>query len=624
MPPDIRDYSAYQSSRPYTRWWWLSGPFRPDEIIYQLDWLSDNGFGGVEIAWLDPVWYGHEPDASRPAWLGSEWASLVAFTKQYADRLGLGCDFTFGSSWPFGGSAVHPEDTAQKLHGPSAQRLSRSWEPGVHPVLDHLSEQALVRYAKALGPAFAQGLAGTPSALFCDSLELDAAQLWSPALWDAFEQRYGYKLQDHLDLARTHPHMRYEYRRAVGSAMLSGFFEPFTRICHDLGAISRVQCHGALVDLLAAYAAVDVPESEALLFEPGFSRIPASAAVLSGKPLVSAETFTGIYGLMGPGQFKAARYWRREQVADLKLLADAVIANGVNQIVWHGMPFNGQGGKNEFYASVHVGPDASFARQIAPFNEYLESVCGMMRRGRPYTNLAVYLPNEDMLLRDRIPEEQRTPGAIFEWEMRSVAPPPETQGYHPIWVSEPFLHDASVKDGRIAVGPVTFAALYLDCEWLDADALEQIVRLAKDGAKVVVKRTPSSPGMRRNPQHAAWIAELSRLPNVQSDLAHLGISPLVEGADLPPYWAREGSGELLIFFAHPLARNVHYPMAYGQSHSEGPVERTVVLYYGEVSRRVTLTFQPYQSLMVRMSREGDVSILDLGYEPERAFPDPEA
>src|SRR5262245_49191331 len=36
------------SSKPYTRWWWLSGPFRREDIRDQLEWLRANGFGGVE------------------------------------------------------------------------------------------------------------------------------------------------------------------------------------------------------------------------------------------------------------------------------------------------------------------------------------------------------------------------------------------------------------------------------------------------------------------------------------------------------------------------------------------------------------------------------------------------
>src|SRR5207248_5356174 len=145
---------------------------------------------------------------------------------------------------------------------------------------------------------------------------------------------------------------------------------------------------------------------------PTFSRIPASAAALAGKPVVSCETFTCVYGFVAPGNIEPLRYWRREQVADLKLLADALFAQGVNQILWHGMPFNGPGGRNEFYASVHVGPDARFAAELPAFNAYLERVSSLLKLGRTESRLAVYLPIEDNRRLDHIPDEERTPGAV--------------------------------------------------------------------------------------------------------------------------------------------------------------------------------------------------------------------
>jgi hypothetical protein len=239
----------------------------------------------------------------------------------------------------------------------------------------------------------------------------------------------------------------------------------------------------------------------------------------------------------------------------------------------------------------------------------------MLRRGRPYSMLAVYLPSEDMLMRDRVPEDQRTPGAVFEWEMRQIAVPEETEGYHPLWVSETFLRKAEVADRKIDIGDVQFDALYLDCEWLDAEALEEVVRLAQDGAKIVLKRKPALPGMRRHPRYASWLEELARLHNVRGSLAELGLRPVVDGIHLPMYWAREGNGELLIFFAHPLARQVRYPMSFGQSYCDGPIERLVTVRFGEVSREVTLRFEPYQSNMLRFSRDGDFGVLDLGFTP---------
>ena len=40
-------------------------------------------------------------------------------------------------------------------------------------------------------PAFAGGLDGSRSALFCDSLEIDTRRLWDPKLYDRFAERFG-------------------------------------------------------------------------------------------------------------------------------------------------------------------------------------------------------------------------------------------------------------------------------------------------------------------------------------------------------------------------------------------------------------------------------------------------
>lgn len=615
MAPDLKQYPAYQSSRPYTRWWWLHGPFREQDIADQLDWLDANGFGGVELAWLDPTWQARPEAPPRPEWLGEEWSALVAFAKRYADGIGLGCDFTLGSGTPFGGSRVRPEDAAQTLDGPSTQRLYGSWEPGPRPILNHLSADALRRYAEALLPALAPALAGSPSALFCDSGELDAGRIWSPDLWDAFEARYGYRLEERVELARTHPHLRYEYRRTVGSAMQRAFFQTFAEVCREHGALSRVQAHGTPTDLLSAYAAADVPEAETLLYPPTFARVAASAAALTGKPLVSAEAFACIYGIVGLGDLTAARYWRREQPADLKLLADALLANGVTQLVWHGMPFNPRGGRNEFYTSVHVGRDAAFAGELPGLNGYLETVCGLLRGGRPYAGVAVYLPAEDLLLRDKVPDDQRTPGAAYEWEMRSVVPPAETAGHHPLWVSEAFLREAVGSGGDLLVGGLRFGALYVDAEWLDAGALEQVARLAAEGARVVLKREPKLPGMRRNARYAGWLADLAAAANVRGGLADFDLRPLVHGSNVPPYWAREGQGELLLFLAHPFAADVRYPMRFGQSRCDRAIDCPVTVTYAGVSQEVAMRFEPYQSILLRVTCDGRASPLDLEYTP---------
>jgi hypothetical protein len=604
------------SSKPYTRWWWLAGPFRREEIRYQLEWLRASGFGGVELAWLWPSWIdGAEPGIS---WLGPEWTELLELTKKEADRLGLGCDFTFGSCWPFGGSAVSADDAARTFDGRSRQRLRGSWEDGDGPaphVLNHLDRGALRRYAEAMMPAFAPGLKGSRSALFCDSLELDTRRMWAPKLWDFFFERFGYRLEGLEDRIDDDPGLRYDYRTAIAETILREFYEEFASICREQGAFSRVQCHGAPTDLLAAYAAVDIPESEAILFPPHFSRIAASAAALAGKPVVSAETFTCLYGFVSRINLEPYLYWHKEQAADLKLLADALFAQGVNQVVWHGMPFNGPDGRNEFYASVHVGPDAAFAGELPAFNAYLERVSALLRLGRTESRLAVYLPNEDNRRLDLIPEAERTPAAVYRWEMRHVVVPRETEGFAPLWISPAFLARSVVEAGRLRVGDCAFSALLLDVAWLDGDALAEVVRMAQAGLPVILPRRPGSPGRRPRGDFDAMLAGLEACPNVFRSLRDAGLTPLVIGDDLPPFWARRTAETLYLFFAHPMTREVAYPMRYGQSLCHKRVVRPVAVDLDGTVFPLDLVFEPYQSLLVEVSRSRGARFVEITYRP---------
>ena len=598
------------TSRPYVRWWWLSGPFHRDDITRQLRWVKDNGFGGVELAWIFPRWL--EDDAGqRPHWLNGAWAELAAFTKLQADELGLGCDFTLGSCWPFGGSWLTEADAAKTFAGLSEQRLQCSWEQetfGPQFVLDHLSSGALSRYAKPLLQALRPALAGSRSALFCDSLEIETRELWSPRLWQQFEEQYGYPLQNFAHNLDMHPDVRYDYRKLVGETIFREFYEAFNSVCHDVGAYARVQCHGAPTDLLAAYAAVDVPESEALLFLPSFSRIAASAAAWAGKPVVSAETFTCIYGFPGWDD-TAEEYWRRETIGDLKLLADAVFANGVNQIVWHGMPFQQSGKSVEFYASVHVGPDSVFAPQLLAFNRYLESVSSVLKLGYPYAGLGVYLPNEDAIMLDTIPDDERTPGANYVWEMRHAAPPEETCAFHPLWISHSFLREARVEEGLIVSREVQVPAVYVDCEWLDADSLAGLLRLAKDGARLVVKRPPQQPGHKLLATFTSDLNELSAQPNVTRDIN--GLIPLLSGRELPEFAARVLDQRLILFVAHPFTQKIRYPMHYGLSNMSESISRDLILNWMGQTIPLELRFEPGESLLLVIDGHGVVKRVDL-------------
>ena len=227
-------------SKPYVRWWWLAGPFRDRDIEQQLDWAKAMGFGGVELAWLWPSWLIFD-EALIPDWLGPEWSALVLHAKRHADRIGLGCDFTFGSCWPFGGSCVATKHASQAFGGSPTQFLQASWEERLNDsllVLDHLSHDALQAYGRAMMPAFEPALAGSRSGLFCDSLEVHTDGLWSPALWDEFAVKAAYRLQPFCNELDKHVDVRYDYRKFLAAIMVREFYKPFTELCHQHGAFS--------------------------------------------------------------------------------------------------------------------------------------------------------------------------------------------------------------------------------------------------------------------------------------------------------------------------------------------------------------------------------------------------
>lgn len=599
--------SADAAARPYVRWWWFAAPIEDRAIRHQLGWLRANGFGGVEIAWIYPL--RRAEGRFAPRWLGPEWSERVAFARREAEALGLGCDFTFGTLWPFGGSFVPWQDSHQTFEGPTDHPLDQSWEaaheaePGL--VLDHLNRDALARYSQVMGAALAPALAvpGRPVALFCDSWEVPTVRMWSPRLWERFQARFGSDLRNQLNLLATDEHLRYDYRTLIAEAVLDEFYEPFAAECRRLGARSRVQCHGAPTDLLAAYAAVDIPETEVLLFPAPFARIAASAAALAGRDVVSCETFTCLYGF-------PARHMKEERADDLRLLADAAIAHGVNHVIWHGMPYNPPGGSDAFFATTHVGPDSAFAAEIPALNAYLTAACSRMRRGRTYSRLAVYLPIEDNRMLDRLPQALRTPAAHSYWELRQEVVPEEAEPFAPLWISAPFLEDATWDGTRLRAGAAEFDALLVGSRWLAPGALAAILRLARAGLPVAVTRRPRRPGRGEPGSYEAEVDALLALPNVRPDLDDLPLTPLVEGKDLPPFWARADAAGLTMFFAHPGAWDVRYPMTLGQAKALPAARRLVVIRFAGGEFPVTLDFPPGRSICLEV-RDGRAAVVPL-------------
>lgn len=611
----------YISSKPLTRWWWFASVIDSSSVRDNLNWLKNNGFGGVEIAWVYPLNRMQKDTINytpRQEWLSSEWSQIVSYAKTFADSLGLTCDFTFGTLWPFGDSRVpFNEATMNFLDSAWRQEITASWEyPKKGYVIDHLNRNAFYNYARRIGNALTPALKGSMSGIFCDSWEVETKYLSTYGFLDTFKARYDYSLSSfsdslYSDNEKYYP-VRYDYMKLLSEFVIREFYKPYVNHINQLGAFSRVQCSGAPCDLISAYSLIDVPESEALLFEPSFSKIVLSAAALSGKRTISSETFTCLYG------WPDIRLGE-EQTADLKLLADALFANGVNQIIWHGKPFNPSGIDTvKFYASVHVGSSGSLSEEIPLFNSYMEKVSAFMKKGIPYSDVAVYLPTEDSWVAGEMPVDKQFIWAWGEYEHRYTVFPEELKGYSPLWINGEFLSKSKYENGFMYVGDCAFKALYIDVKWMDVETLETITRLAKKGLPVCLIKIPEQPGSQKSTVlYKSLIDELVSFPNVKREWKFFdNITPLIYGKDIPDFQCRQTDNFLYIFFANPLTKTISFPFEYGQSYNDKTIEKNMVVEFDNYSIPLTLDFEPYQSILVKIDGNRNVSYEDIKFIPK--------
>lgn len=601
-----------EDARPYARYWWFAEHLTEADIRYNLDYLRDNGFGGVEIAWVYPR---NAMDAGldttytpRPTWLGEEWRHRVAFTQRYADSIGLGCDLTLGTLWPFGDSRVPYARAAQRYGESERQRIVKSWE---HPtpgyVVDHLDPAHYQPYFDRLLGAFPPPVDST-QAYFVDSWEVKTEKLWAEGFGEEFETRYGYDIRLVMD-ELFEPKNRtalYDYRKLVSEKVV-GFYADFDRSVNAHGVLSRGQCSGAPADALDAYAALDIPEGEAMLYEPEFSAIPSSAATLSGKNLVSAEAFTCLYGW-------PRDYLRREQTADLKLVADALFAGGVNHLVWHGRAHNPVGSDSiNFYATVHLGPSGSLAKDLPAFNAYLTETAANLRRGRPYTDVAVYLPTEEAWIKGEMPPERQFIWAREFYEMRYVDYPAETRGHHPTWINETFLRRAIWDGERLRVGDADFGSLYVDTRYLGPGALARMGELARAGLPLTLKQVPQPAGSLDTVGFAKEVKELHALPNVRTNFRP-ATPPLVVADQSIPFRARRTETGLLLFCAHPASEGLTFPIGYGQAAEAVPLDIPITVNFAGQTHVDTLNFERGEAIMLELS-DGMLRRIDGRWQP---------
>lgn len=484
-----------QTSKPWTRWWWLGSAVDEAGLTAQLDAFAAAGMGGVEIC---PIYGVNGFENLEKKFLSPEWMKMLDFSVRHAQKNGLGFDMTTGTGWPFGAPWINTDFSSHHItwkkdssaKGIAAaeitatiMRVKRPAPGGDGNVLDPFSDAALAAYLQPFDKAFATYKNIPIRSQFHDSFEYFNAN-WSLVVPKAFREMKGYDLLDHSDAftgkadAETTARVMHDYREVMGLLHL-GFVKKWNEWSQSHGWLTRNQAHGAPANLLDLYAAVSIPETEAFgaLSEDDMPMLQfaSSAAHVKGSTLVSAESFTWL-----GDHFQTS-------LADLKKAADYLWLTGVNHLFFHGIPYSPKDAAFpgwQFYASVNMGPQGGLWHGIPEFNRYISRVQSILQSGKPDGDVLIYFPCSDIW--------QSGGNNLMPFTMHNV---------HTTFASAPFYTAAHecrkrgslfdfISDAQIQALSNTITPLYIAaCNVMPEKTLTALINYAEHGGTVLWEKS---------------------------------------------------------------------------------------------------------------------------------------
>ena len=383
----------------------------------------------------------------------------------------------------------------------TGQKVKRAAPGGEGYVIDHFDLTAVAHYLSRFDKAFKASGASMPATFFNDSYEVFGAD-WTPTLPKEFEARRGSRLEDKLqEFVDGDAQVLSDYRETLSDLLLQNFTEQWTRWSHKRGVKVRNQAHGSPANLIDVYAAVDIPEIEGfglsdfgikgLRTDPGMTRknysdlsmlkYASSAAHITGKPLVSSETFTWLTEHF------------RTSLSQMKPDLDLMFCSGVNRMFFHGAcyspkddPWPGW----RFYASVDMSPTNTIWRDAPELTHYIDFCQKRLQEGEPDNDFLVLLPVRNMwrtnldrrlMMFDINSMDKKAPEFIAS--ILKI----DSLGYDCDYISEKYLLSTSFQDGKLQTAAGTrYAALILPPNCILSEKVKKhIVNLKRQGAHII-------------------------------------------------------------------------------------------------------------------------------------------
>ncbi|WP_432711844.1 glycosyl hydrolase [Pedobacter sp.] len=446
--------------------------------------------------------------------------------------------------------------------GKTLQAVKRAAPGGAGFTLDHLDQTAVNVYLNRFDEAF-KGKSPGVRAFFNDSYEVYGAN-WTLNFLKAFKELQGYDLSQHLkdftskdstsiNLAR----LKSDYRETMSIMLLDNFTKKWTNWAHHYQSITKNQSHGSPGNLIDLYAAVDIPETETFgssYFpipglrrdsadvrnvdpDPIMNKFSSSAAHVTGKTLVSSETFTWL-----SEHFKTS-------FSQAKPEAEALFLSGINHIFYHGttytppdVPFPGW----LFYASTNMVPANSLWPHLKGMNAYFSRCQSILQAGQADNELLIYWPVYDQWNNAKGMDMPMKVHDVDVWlhptEFYKQSLVLQQAGYAFDFASDRILENSSAKDGlvRTTATAAPYQTLIIpELKLMPLKTLKAILALAQSGSTVIFQKLPEDvPGLsdldNKRREFKKLLAELDFKPvGTGIQQTKIGSGTILLSADLP-------------------------------------------------------------------------------------------
>ena len=399
------------------------------------------------------------------------------------------------------------------------------------PVMNHFDSLKVIKnYTHLFGSRTGlQQYFGNPlRAVFNDSYEFAVDRHFSNDFFAYFKEKRGYDITPWLPAnmqkgynyaSWKNPNappdfsygnedwrLRYDYDMTLSELFGEHFIRESSSWMEKQGLLNRTQVYGLNMDLIGNAGLASIPETETMVGPEAILKVMAAGAHLYNRPILSAESIV----------FSGRAYMTTPQ--KIRMVADKLFAAGVNQIVYHGIPYRYLTedtkpiGWYPFGSAIanfssNLGESNIFWKYQKEVNEYITRTQYALRSGKPHSDVLIYFPFMNV---EGMPDNK---GEILtKGNMEGVEPPlpksAETaakdklawsEKIYPVlnileangitweWVNDASIQEARLYGNQINIRGNLYQALILaDIETIQLKTARSLNDLAKKGMKLLI------------------------------------------------------------------------------------------------------------------------------------------